>query len=280
MNFPLRQFMFLFSLHGFSFIFLHSILISCSTSKESKSGLLQEKRYYLNFNDSLELPWPVNNIRNIYYTKRAIICEQLMIRRGTNYNEQGTEEIYKSEVLKYTFIDLEKKLCQDYEHFEANAKPVNLYHLPDEGLFNLFYWIKPTIFDVGGITYNLPDTLIDGVSYKRKIRENTLSNVLYKVMYIIGDKTPGQPIYLHPFTDDSIKPQIVLKTITEDTRNPGQLSVLELVNRKGSFLAEKSVFATWKQNLSKSKMLPKSYQEATKEFYIEFAKRDSLRLSN
>ena len=247
---------------GISFIFCCCNFSGFKNTFQSE-GLIQESTYFINFEDSTQLPYTKLE-SNIWFQDSCLIIEMKKIN-----NHFSNDSLVKSsyDIHKYVYFNLRSMTCQDYLNFNDTALPFTNYHLKNnEGVTGEFYRRKNPK-DVSDSVIHLSDTIIQNKVYKRiwMFYKATKESNNYEAVYYLDCNTKHNIFQINKTLDESYPNcQVTKRVLRLDLNSPLKM-VLEYKLLKTELSAnEKEIFKKWRENATETKLPLLTYMEALK----------------
>lgn len=250
------------------FLLISFFLSGCCIRQETKqNGFLTRsiRMQYYN-SDSIIMPDYFSDTKVWYNGKYAI--EMIPVIR---IFDTANVQLWRSEELYYTFIDLEKRNYFRYSSFSDTAKMIQCCYTNSDSIgiefgWNFFYFGRVT--EKSNLTF-LPDTILDGRQYKRAITfsNDSLGKKIPKRIYYFDFKRKDTTFTLNHYLTQQYSYSVTRidmfdrhKILKQEFRWIEQINFI----RDSITEKEKSIFNKW---IKDAKQNPVKYNAAKDSIY-------------
>lgn len=266
--------------HFFRFSIGISLIFCCCNFSSFKNtfqteGLIQERTYFINFEDSTQLPYTKLE-SNIWFQDSCLIIEMKKINNHFN-NDSLVKSSY--DFHKYVYFDLRSMTCQDYWNFSDTALPFTNYYLKNnEGVTGQFYRRKSPK-DVSDSVAHLSDTIIQNKAYKRiwMFYKADKGSNNYETVYYLDCNTKSNIFQINKTLDEKFTDcQVTKRALRPDLNSPLAMILEYNVLKSELSLKEKEVFRKWSKNAKETELPLLTFMEAMK-ISVDMDKKKMIR---
>lgn len=240
-------------------------LNSPGKKKILRQGVLTHQVYFTNVEKTDTLPL-VNNFESRIWFKDSCVIYEVKVQWGVNHMmENGISRKDGYDILKYTFLDLRTKKCQDYLNFSDTATPVVNYQLQKSDVVSWQFYYDKDPRDSAGIKSFLPDTLINGVTYRRIRFLNKGDGFAYEKTNYLDCQSKRNIFHINRALDEAYPDcQVVRSDMRTDLNSPLTSVFIARIDREKLTSSELKIFEKWKNNGISTKLPLLRFEEANR----------------
>lgn len=243
------------------FIVISIIAISCSGKYYQKQGIVSWHVYFINVEDSTQLPF--NNLESkIWFKDSCVIFEMKELRMTENTTSKGSVVKRSFDLFKYSYLDLRTMKCQDYSNFSDTAMPFNNYQLEQGESPSVVFYANKRKIEISDSSINMTDTTIQNKVLKRIKMVHIYDSTSYEYVYYIDCNIKKNIFHINISIDEMFPGCQVIKSESRANLNTNLKNIFEFNMLKQKLSStEAKIFDKWQRNAIQTKLPLVDYLE-------------------